>query len=123
MLSEVAREAVVHRAAPAGRRCSSTARPTSRRPATVVSRPDTRCSTALDESLVTVRPSGRGVVWGGGTVGDGFASQGRPASQAALARSHSATSVVSVTPGGRVFRQPPAVAYGPDPVHTTQTFR
>ena len=42
--------------------------------------------------------------------------------QAALALSHTDTSVVSVTPGGRTLEQPPALAYGCEPVHTKVTF-
>ena len=45
-----------------------------------------------------------------------------PASQAALALSHTDTSVVSVTPGGKTLAQSPALAYGCAPVHTKVTF-
>lgn len=36
--------------------------------------------------------------------------------------SHTDTSVVSVTPAGSTFEQPPADAYDPAPVHTSVTF-
>ena len=64
-----------------------------------------------------------GVAWVGVAVGvAGVEGVAVPAVQAALALSHTDTSVVSVTPGGRTLEQPPALAYGCEPVHTKVTF-
>jgi hypothetical protein len=73
--------------------------------------PTTWCPTFRADTRVATRDAGSEL------TGD------RPAAQSALARSQTPASFVNLTPAGSRLEQPPALPYGPEPVHTSQTFR